>query len=144
VPLVNLHSGDMVEVPVPGGLCYETLSLHHSLTDLDLLCSVPMMKTHALATVTLGLKNLVGLYPGTVYGTVRSRVHDQAAERGSPGIAYETLDISRAATMSVASGSVPATMMSIGTSVPWVGPSPSMAEEPSTTTRPSLPGDTAG
>jgi uncharacterized protein (DUF362 family) len=97
VPLVNLHSGDMVSVPVPGGgLCYDALSLHHSLAELDLLCSVPMMKTHALAGVTLGLKNLVGLYPGTVYGTVRARVHDHAAERGSPGVAFETLDMVRA------------------------------------------------
>jgi uncharacterized protein (DUF362 family) len=97
IPLVNLHSGDMVSVPVPGGgLCYETLSLHHSLAEIDMLCSVPMMKTHALAGVTLGLKNLVGLYPGQVYGTVRSRVHDHAAERGSPGVAFETLDMARA------------------------------------------------
>jgi uncharacterized protein (DUF362 family) len=97
IPLINLHSGDMVSVPVPGGgLCYDTLSLHHSLADTDLLCSVPMMKTHALAGVTLGLKNLVGLYPGTVYGTVRSQVHDHAADRGSPGVAFEILDMVRA------------------------------------------------
>jgi uncharacterized protein (DUF362 family) len=96
VPLVNLHSGEMVDMPVPGGLAYERLTLHHSLAELDLLCSVPMMKTHSLASVTLGMKNLVGLYPGAVYGTVRSRVHDQAADHGSPGIAYETLDMVRA------------------------------------------------
>jgi uncharacterized protein (DUF362 family) len=96
VPLVNLHSGDMVSVRVPGGLAYERLLLHHSLAEVDMLCSVPMMKTHAIARVTLGMKNLMGLYPGTVYGTVRARVHDHAAERGSPGVAYETLDMVRA------------------------------------------------
>jgi uncharacterized protein (DUF362 family) len=96
VPLINLHSGDMVSVDVPGGLAYDRLSLHHSLSEVDLLCSVPMMKTHALATVTLGMKNLIGLYPGTVYGTVRARVHDHAADRGSPGVSYETLDMVRA------------------------------------------------
>ncbi len=96
IPLINLHSGDMVEVDVPNGLAYQKLTLHRTLTDIDLLCSVPMMKTHTLATVTLGLKNLIGLYPGTIYQTVRAGVHDHAAAAGSPGIAYEILDMVRA------------------------------------------------
>ena len=96
VPLVNLHSGEMVDVPVPGGFAYDQITLHQSLTEIDLLCSVPMMKTHTMATVTLGMKNLIGLYPGTVYYSVRSRVHDHAANAGSPGVAYEILDMVRA------------------------------------------------
>jgi uncharacterized protein (DUF362 family) len=96
VPLVNLHSGEMVDVAVPGGFAYQNLTLHHTLTEIDLLCSVPMMKTHTLATVTLGMKNLIGLYPGTVYSTVRAGVHDHAADAGSPGVAFETLDMVRA------------------------------------------------
>jgi uncharacterized protein (DUF362 family) len=96
VPLVNLHSGEMDDVVVPGGFAYENITLHHSLTEIDLLCSVPMMKTHTLATVTLGMKNLIGLYPGTVYSTVRAGVHDHAADAGSPGIAFETIDMVRA------------------------------------------------
>ena len=55
-----------------------------------------MMKTHTLATVTLGMKNLIGLYPGTVYQTVRAGVHDHAADAGSPGVAFEILDMVRA------------------------------------------------
>jgi uncharacterized protein (DUF362 family) len=96
VPLVNLHSGEMVEVPVPGGYVFDELTLHRSLTEVDLVCSVPMMKTHGLATVTLAMKNLIGLYPGTVYYSVRSWLHDRAAEAGSPGVAYEILDMVRA------------------------------------------------
>ncbi len=96
VPLVNLHSGEMATVEVPGALAYPSLTLHRALTEIDLLCSVPMMKTHTLATVTLGMKNLIGLYPGTVYKTVRAGVHDHAADAGSPGIAYEILDMVRA------------------------------------------------
>ena len=95
-PLINLHSGDMASIDLPQGLAYKQLSIHHSLTEIDLLCSVPMMKTHSLAGVTLGMKNLVGLYPGTVYGTVRAGVHDHAANQGSPGIAYEILDMVKA------------------------------------------------
>jgi uncharacterized protein (DUF362 family) len=96
VPLVNLHVGELATVKVPGGLAYEELQLHRALVDTDLLVSVPMMKTHGLARVTLGMKNLVGLFPGTVYGTVRAGVHDHAADRGSPGVAWEILDMVRA------------------------------------------------
>jgi uncharacterized protein (DUF362 family) len=96
IPLINLHSGEMVDVPVPGGLAFDTLTLHHALQELDLLCSVPMMKTHVPATVTLGMKNLICLYPGTAYCSVRSCVHDQAADAGSPGAAFEIIDMVRA------------------------------------------------
>jgi uncharacterized protein (DUF362 family) len=95
-PLLNLHSGELTDVAVPNGLAFDSVTLHHSLTEIDLLCSVPMMKTHALATVTLGMKNLIGLYPGTVYYSVRSWLHDQAANAQSPGIAYEIVDMVRA------------------------------------------------
>jgi uncharacterized protein (DUF362 family) len=96
VPLVNLHSGEMVDVPVPNGYVFDKITLNRSLADIDLLCSVPMMKTHSLATVTLGMKNLIGVYPGTVYYAVRSWLHDHAHGKGSPGIAYEVLDAVKA------------------------------------------------
>jgi uncharacterized protein (DUF362 family) len=96
VPLINLHTGEMVKVKVPGGMVYNEITLHKSLTEIDLLCSVPMMKTHVLATVTLGMKNLIGLYPGQAYCSVRSCIHNAASEKGSPGIAFEILDMVRA------------------------------------------------
>jgi uncharacterized protein (DUF362 family) len=96
IPLINLHSGDLVEVKVSNGLLYDKITLHKSLTEIDMLCSVPMMKTHVLATVTLGMKNLIGLYPGTVYYSVRSWLHDRAAEKNSPGVAFEILDMVQA------------------------------------------------
>jgi len=96
VPLLNLHTGDMVDVAIPDGLAFDSISLHHTLTEIDLLCSVPMMKTHELASVTLGMKNLIGLYPGQVYASVRGWVHDHADRAGSPGVAFETIDMVRA------------------------------------------------
>lgn len=96
IPLINLHTGEMVEVKVPDAYVFDTLSLHHSLTEIDLLCSVPRMKTHTLATVTLGLKNVIGLYAGSVYGTVRGYVHDVAADVADVGIALEIVDMVRA------------------------------------------------
>ncbi|MGD0755431.1 MAG: DUF362 domain-containing protein [Bacteroidales bacterium] len=96
IPLINLHSGEIVEVPLKDGYAAKSVKIHKSLTEVDLLCSVPMMKTHTLSTVTLAMKNLIGLYPGTEYYAVRSWLHDRAAEAGSPGIAYEVIDMNNA------------------------------------------------
>jgi uncharacterized protein (DUF362 family) len=94
--LINLHSGEIVKVPLKNGFAAKSVKIHKSLTEIDLLCSVPMMKTHSLATVTLAMKNLIGLYPGTEYYSVRSWLHDRAAEAGSQGVAYEILDMNNA------------------------------------------------
>jgi uncharacterized protein (DUF362 family) len=98
IPLINLHTGEMVNVKVPGAFVYDEITVHKSLSETDLLCSVPMMKTHVLATVTLGMKNLIGLYPGNAYCTVISCVHNASSEKGSPGIAFEILDMVKACT----------------------------------------------
>ena len=98
IPLINLHTGEMVKVDVPDAFVYPQITVHRSLTDIDLLCSVPMMKTHVLATVTLGMKNLIGLYSGSAYCTVRSCVHNDSSDKGSPGIAFEILDMVKACT----------------------------------------------
>ena len=99
IPLINLHSGELVDVTVPDGLMFDKITVHKSVAETDLLCSVPMMKTHVLATVTLGMKNLIGVYPGSVYYAVRAFLHDKAAEKNSPGIAWEIVDMVRASKM---------------------------------------------
>jgi uncharacterized protein (DUF362 family) len=96
VPLVNLHSGELVDVNVPGAFVFPKLTIHKSLTDVDLLCSVPMMKTHQLATVTLGMKNLVGVFPGTIYQAVRGHMHDLTSEVEPSGTAAAIVDMVRA------------------------------------------------
>jgi len=96
IPLVNLHSGEMVDVEVPDAFVFDKITLHRSLTEIDLLCSVPMMKTHTLAQVTLGMKNLIGLYPGTVYYSVRGLMHDLASEVERSGTAVAIVDMVRA------------------------------------------------
>ncbi|WP_340113387.1 DUF362 domain-containing protein [Maribellus mangrovi] len=99
IPLINLHSGEMKELKLGNGLLFDKITFHKSVAETDLLCSVPMMKTHVLATVTLGMKNLIGVYPGSVYYSVRSFLHDRAAEKNSQGIAYEIVDMVRASKM---------------------------------------------
>jgi uncharacterized protein (DUF362 family) len=99
IPLINLHSGEMADVPVNDGYLFDKITLHKSVAETDLLCSVPMMKTHVLATVTLSMKNLIGVYPGTVYYSARSWLHDLAATNGSNGIAYEIVDMNKSVKM---------------------------------------------
>ena len=96
VPLVNLHTGDLVEVNVPNALLFDKLTLHRSLTEIDLLCSVPMMKTHVLAGVTLGMKNLIGVYPGAIYQAVRGDMHDMASKVEPSATAAPIVDMVRA------------------------------------------------
>jgi uncharacterized protein (DUF362 family) len=96
VPLVNLHTGDLVDVKVPGALLFDKLTLHRSLTEIDLLCSVPMMKTHVLAGVTLGMKNLIGVYPGAIYQALRGNMHDMAAKVEPSATAAPIVDMVRA------------------------------------------------
>ncbi len=96
IPLVNLHSGEMAKVRIPGGFVFEEVTIHRSLTEIDLLCSVPIMKTHALAQVTLGMKNLIGVFPGTVYCSVRACMHDLASKVEPSGAAACVVDMVRA------------------------------------------------
>jgi len=98
IPLINLHTGEMVEVTVPDAFVYDKIIVHKSLSEIDLLCSVPMMKTHVLARVSLGMKNLIGLYPGSAYCSVRSCVHNDSYEKRSPCVAYEIIDMVKACT----------------------------------------------
>jgi len=76
-----------------------------------------MMKTHGLATVTLGMKNLIGLYPGEVYGTVRSVVHSEAARVEGSGTASAIVDMVRANKVGLVVIDVSMAMQSQGPSV---------------------------
>jgi uncharacterized protein (DUF362 family) len=75
---------------------FDKLTLHRSLREIDLLCSVPMMKTHVLAHVTLGMKNLIGVYPGLVYQSVRGHMHDVASAVEPSATAGPVVDMVRA------------------------------------------------
>ena len=96
IPLINLHTGEMVEVEVPNAFVYNKIVVHKFLSEIDLLCSVPMMKTHTLARVSLGMKNLMGLYPGSVYCSVRSCIHEESFKKRSPCVSFEIMDMVRA------------------------------------------------
>ena len=71
---LNLDEISEVRLPRPAkGL--PSLWLPRTALDCDLLISLPKMKTHHWAGVTLGMKNLFGLVPGAVYGWPKNVLH---------------------------------------------------------------------
>ena len=68
----------MTLVAVPNALGYSRLRelmLPVTLHRADLVVSMPKMKTHHLAGVTLALKNLFGVMPGICYGWPKDVLH---------------------------------------------------------------------
>ncbi len=53
--------------------------------EADLIVSVPKLKTHHWAGVTLSLKNLFGLVPGCRYGWPKNVLHVQWHRAEHPG-----------------------------------------------------------
>ena len=97
IPLVNLHVGNMVKMQVPDNFVFKEIYVHKAMSDVDLVCSVPMMKTHGLATVTLALKNIgIGGYSGMMYGTVRSLVHQEGIKLEPTGTSAVSIDMVKA------------------------------------------------
>jgi uncharacterized protein (DUF362 family) len=66
VRLTRLRSGftNLKELYLPG-----------TLFDADLLVSMPKLKTHHWAGVTLSLKNMFGVVPGSIYGWPKNALH---------------------------------------------------------------------
>ena len=97
IPLVNLHVGKMARMAVPDNFVFKEIYMHEDQYNADMICSVPMMKTHGLAGVTLALKNVgIGGYPGLVYGTVRSEVHKKATTVDPTGTSTAIVDMVKA------------------------------------------------
>ena len=80
------------------------------------------MKTHVMAGVTLGMKNLIGLYPGAVYQALRGNMHDRAAQLEPSATAAPIVDMVRANKLGLvvidASSAMEGNGPSAGTQVP--------------------------
>lgn len=57
----------VTNVSVPTGLIRKEYWLPEAVLDADVLISVPVLKNHSVAGVTLGMKNLIGLLPNDLY-----------------------------------------------------------------------------
>jgi uncharacterized protein (DUF362 family) len=87
---VDLNHDDVSFVPNRfGATSLPELALPATLKRADLIVSLPKMKTHHWAGVTLSLKNFFGVMPGIVYGWPKNVLHHA-------GIGRSILDIAAA------------------------------------------------
>jgi uncharacterized protein (DUF362 family) len=77
---VDLNRDDVAAMP---GFLEEEPAMYFPATALaaDLIVSIPKMKTHHWAGVTLSMKNLFGLVPGSVYGWPKNPLHFRGIDR---------------------------------------------------------------
>ena len=74
---VDLNYDDPQPVPIKEGWFRRSteLWLPRHVIDSDLIISVPKLKTHHWAGVSLSLKNLLGVVPGARYGWPKNMIH---------------------------------------------------------------------
>ena len=76
VPFVDLNHDEPVQCLNRGRLTgLEYLYLARTIASADVLISLPKLKTHHWAGVTLSLKNLFGIMPGICYGWPKNELH---------------------------------------------------------------------
>lgn len=63
VELMNFNRP--VEVDNPSGIRYKKFKLDRAVLDADVIINLPKLKTHGQMTLTLGVKNIFGVVPGT-------------------------------------------------------------------------------
>ena len=69
IAFVDLNYDDLVEIPLRGGYTrLKTLFVAKTIRDADVLISLPKMKTHHWADISVSVKNLFGIVPGIKYG----------------------------------------------------------------------------
>ena len=79
---VDLNRDDLV--PVKTRSAYTSLGvlwLPQSVVSADIVVSMPKVKTHHWAGVTLSMKNMFGIIPGAVYGWPKNVLHWHGIER---------------------------------------------------------------
>jgi uncharacterized protein (DUF362 family) len=95
--LVDLNYGEMENFTVPGGgIVFSSFTFNKVLSDVDVFISVAAMKTHSQAVVTLGMKNLIGIAPGSVYGFPKGVLHEGASQKGDDYMAGVIVDLCKA------------------------------------------------
>ena len=76
VRYVDLNTDDVRRTKLRSSFTNLTeLYLPETLFNADLLVSMPKLKTHHWAGVTLSLKNMFGVVPGSVYGWPKNALH---------------------------------------------------------------------
>jgi uncharacterized protein (DUF362 family) len=90
IPFVDLNYDDWFTAPnAHRSTSLKDLTLPATLKKVDWIVSMPKMKTHHWAGVTLSMKNLFGVMPGLIYGWPKNVFHVE-------GIDQSILDINAA------------------------------------------------
>ena len=76
IPFVDLNHDEVIPVPNRLGASGLRLFLPSVFSQIDLIVSMPKLKTHHWAGVTLSMKNLLGVLPGVIYGWPKSILHN--------------------------------------------------------------------
>ena len=93
VRFVDLNLDRVAEVALPTRFTpLGSLWLPRTVLDADLFVSMPKLKTHHWAGVTLSMKNLFGIVPGAIYGWPKNVLHHA-------GISESIVDINAALAM---------------------------------------------
>jgi uncharacterized protein (DUF362 family) len=77
IEFIDLNYDELILVKVRDGWIRntDTLWLPRSVIEADYIISVPKLKAHHWAGVTLSLKNLLGVIPGSRYGWAKNMIH---------------------------------------------------------------------
>jgi uncharacterized protein (DUF362 family) len=87
-PFIDLNHDSPVKTPNLGRLTkLEDLYLSETIATADVVISLPKLKTHHWAGVTLSLKNLFGTLPGICYGWPKNVLHWRGIENSIIDIA---------------------------------------------------------
>ena len=87
IPYVDFNVDDLHWTPSQGRVTMlEQLAFPRTLFAVDVVVSMPKLKTHHWMGATLSMKNLFGLMPGSIYGWPKNVLHQE-------GIAGSVVDI---------------------------------------------------
>ncbi|MBM4286002.1 MAG: DUF362 domain-containing protein [Deltaproteobacteria bacterium] len=76
IPFIDVNYEDVFTAANAGGVSrLSTLSLPVCLKEADWIVSLAKLKTHHWSGVTLSMKNLFGLMPGSIYGWPKNPLH---------------------------------------------------------------------
>jgi uncharacterized protein (DUF362 family) len=82
IPFIDLNYDDWYTTTNTGKATrLKTLALPLTLKKVDWIVSMPKMKTHHWAGVTLSMKNLFGVMPGMFYGWPKNVLHREGIEQ---------------------------------------------------------------
>lgn len=82
ITFVDLNRDQLVKIPVRSNFTgLDHLWLPRTVVAADFVVSMPKIKTHHWVGVTLGMKNMFGIVPGTRYGWPKNVLHWKGIDR---------------------------------------------------------------